>query len=134
MACVHIHIQVANEYCKFCSMEIMPMITHNQCTFNVKNLQNNQLQNIPNQLKYCIATYLRTQIYTIVKQLSAMRITKQAIAIIQQHSIQLTCTTASHQRSHVNIHQHSCHNIHNNVAANDNDFCLHFNDKLLHKK
>ena len=31
-------IQVANEYCKFCSMEIMPMTTHDQCTFNVKNL------------------------------------------------------------------------------------------------
>ena len=31
-------IQVANEYCKFCSMEIMPMTTHDQCTFNVKKL------------------------------------------------------------------------------------------------
>ena len=27
-----------HEYCKFCSMEIMPMTTHDQCTFNVKKL------------------------------------------------------------------------------------------------
>ena len=58
----------------------------------------------------------------------------------QQHSIellcrsQLTCTTATQQGSHVNIHQHSCQNIHDIVTTNDNDFCLHFNDNLLHKK
>ena len=40
----------------------------------------------------------------------------------------------THEKTHVNIHQHSCKNIHNIVAANDNGFCLHFNSKLLHKK
>ena len=40
----------------------------------------------------------------------------------------------AHQRSHVNIHQQSCQNMHDGVAANDNDFCFHFNDKLLYKR
>ena len=45
-------------------------------------------------------------------------------AVVTGH---LTCTTATHQRSHVNIHQHSCQNIHDVVAANNN-FYLHFNN------
>ena len=32
------NVQIAYEYCKFCSMEIMPMTTHDQCTFIVKKL------------------------------------------------------------------------------------------------
>ena len=48
---------------------------------------------------------------------------------------QLTCTTATHlPEIPCKIHQHSCQNIHDIVAANDNDFYSHFNDKLLHKK
>ena len=31
-------LQIANKYCEFCSMETMPMTTHNQCTFNAKKL------------------------------------------------------------------------------------------------
>ena len=45
----------------------------------------------------------------------------------------LTCTTATHQRSHVNIHQHSCQNIHDVVAANNN-FYFHFNNYCTQSK
>ena len=55
-----------------------------------------------------------------------MRIATQVIAIRQQHPIDLQ------EPAHVHYSQHSYRNIHDIVAANDNDFCLHFN-KLLHK-